>query len=142
MTMALQSGILIWLVGALVGSMLFFAFTVAPTVFRALPAEHAGSFLRAFFPNYYLWGLIVALITAALAMATSATVAVACLLVALLFVFARQSLMPRINLARDQESEGITGATKRFKVLHLWSVLINGFQMLVLLAAAGLLLWS
>ena len=140
--MVIQSGILIWLVGALIGSMLFFAFTVAPTVFRALPAEHAGSFLRAFFPYYYLWGLILALFTGLLAMATSATVGVACLLVALLFVFARQTLMPRINLARDQESEGIVGASKRFKILHLWSVLINGFQMLVLFAAAGLLLLS
>ena len=140
--MDFQYGILIGLVGALVGSMLFFAFTVAPTVFRALPVEHAGAFLRAFFPNYYLWGLIVALITAALAMTTSATIAVACLLVALLFVFARQTLMPLINLARDQESEGMAGASKRFKNLHLLSVLINGFQVLVLLAVAGLLLWS
>ena len=140
--MTFQSAILLWLVGALVGSMLFFAFTVAPTVFRALPAEHAGSFLRALFPNYYLWGLIVALLAAALAMATSATVGAACLLVALLFVFARQTLMPRINHARDQQLEGIAGAGKRIKVLHLWSVMINGFQMLVLLAAAGLLLWS
>ena len=140
--MTFQSGILLWLVGALVGSMLFFAFTVAPTVFRALPAEHAGSFLRAFFPNYYLWGVIVALITAAIAMASSATIGVACLLVALLFVFARQILMPRINLARDQEAQGVAGASKRFKALHLWSVVINGFQMLVLLAAAGLILWT
>lgn len=140
--MAVQTAILMLLVGALVGSMLFFAFTVAPTVFRALPAEHAGSFLRALFPRYYLWGLIVALLAAALAMEASTTVAAACLLVALLFVFARQALMPRINHARDQEAEGITGAGRRFKVLHLWSVLINGFQMLVLLAAAGVLLWG
>ena len=37
--------LLIWLPGALAGSMLFFAIVVAPTVFRALPAEVAGSFL-------------------------------------------------------------------------------------------------
>ncbi len=140
--MSVQTAILMMLVGALVGSMLFFAVTVAPTVFRALPAEHAGSFLRALFPKYYLWGLIVALLATALAMAASTTVGAACLLVALLFVFARQALMPRINHARDQESEGITGAGQRFKMLHLWSVLINGFQMLVLLAVAGMLLWS
>lgn len=140
--MSVQYEIVILLVGALVGSMLFFAVTVAPTVFRALPAEHAGSFLRALFPKYYLWGLIVALLAAVLATTASTSVAAACLLVALLFVFARQALMPRINQARDQESEGITEAGRRFKMLHLWSVLINGFQMLVLLAAAGVLLWS
>jgi hypothetical protein len=140
--MAYVSAILIWLVGALVGSMLFFAFTVVPAVFRALSAEQAGLFLRAFFPNYYLWGLIVALIAAALAIAANATVSVACFLVALLFVFARQTLTPKINHAREEEILGIPGAGNRFKTLHLWSVLINGFQMVVLLAAAGLLLRS
>ena len=42
-----MQGLLISLFGALAGSMLFFAFAVAPTVFRSLPAEHAGPFLRA-----------------------------------------------------------------------------------------------
>jgi len=140
--MAYDTAILVWLVGALVGSMLFFAFAVAPSVFRSLSAEQAGLFLRAFFPNYYLWGLIVALIAAAWAITTNATVSLACFLVALLFVFARQTLMPKINHARDEEILGVPGAGNRFKTLHLWSVLINGFQMFVLLATAALLLWS
>ena len=83
--MAYESAILIWLVGALAGSMLFFAFTVAPSVFRTLSAEQAGLFLRAFFPTYYLWGLIVALIAAVLAMTTNATLSVACFLIELLY---------------------------------------------------------
>ena len=53
------SMLLIWLTGALAGSMLFFAVAVAPTVFRALPAEAAGSFLRSLFPIYFLWGLVM-----------------------------------------------------------------------------------
>ena len=140
--MTFESAVLIGLGGALVGSMLFFAFTVAPTVIRSLSADQAGLFLRAFFPNYYLWGLIVALIAAALAIAAHAAVSVAFFLVALLFVFARQTLMPRINHARDEEVLGVPGAGNRFKRLHLWSVLINGLQLFVLLVAAGLLLWS
>lgn len=137
-----EIAIIIWLAGALVGSMLFFAVTVAPTVFRTLPAEYAGQFLRAFFPNYYLWGLGVALIAASIAMWTSATASVAFLLVALLFVFARQTLMPQINHARDDELQGTPGADQRFKLLHLCSVLVNGFQMVVLLAVVGLILWN
>ena len=136
------STLVIWRVGALVGSMLFFAFTVAPTVLSALSAKQAGLFLRAFFPYYYLWGLSVALIAAAAAMQAHAAVSVALLLVALLFVFARQILMPRINHARDEELLGLPGAAGRFRRLHLWSVLINGFQMLVLLASAAMLYWS
>jgi len=32
-----MQALLVWLLGGLVGSMLFFAITVAPTVFKALP---------------------------------------------------------------------------------------------------------
>ena len=140
--MELDTTAVIWLVGALFGSMLFFAFTVAPAVFSTLPEEYAGLFLRAFCPGYYLWGLIIATIAAAIAMGTNAAVSVALFLVALLFVFVRQTLMPRINHARDGELEGLPGAGQRFKRLHLWSVLINGFQLLILLVAVGLLVWS
>ena len=133
--------LVIWLVGALLGSMLFFALTVAPTVFSVLSANQAGRFLRAFFPHYYLWGLGIALIAAALAMDKNAEVSVVLLLVALLFVFARQLLMPQINHARDEELMGLPGASRRFKLLHLGSVLVNGFQILVLMAAVAMLYW-
>ena len=56
------SMLLIWLTGALAGSMLFFGVVIAPTVFRALPAEAAGSFLRRLFPVYFLWGLLMSLL--------------------------------------------------------------------------------
>jgi hypothetical protein len=127
------------LIGVLIGSMLFFAFTVAPTVFKVMPAEHAGIFLRAFFPVYYLWGLVITLFAAGVAFEINNVVSVVLLLVALLFVFARQTLMPLINYARDDELRGKPGAGRRFKILHLCSVLINGFQMLILLVAGGLI---
>jgi len=126
----------------LFGSMLFFAVTVAPTVFNALSAEHAGQFLRAFFPGYYLWGLVVALLAAAIAMGTNATASVVLFLVAMLFVFVRQTLMPLINRARDDELLDIQGAGRRFKILHFVSVFINGFQLITLLAVLGLIFWS
>ena len=55
------SMLLIWLTGALAGSMLLFGVVIVPTVFRALPAEVAGSFLRRLFPLYFLWGLVMSL---------------------------------------------------------------------------------
>lgn len=129
--------LLIWLLGGLVGSMLFFAITVAPTVFRALPAEHAGKFLRTFFPHYYLWGMAMAIISTLVALAAGAGSAVnaICALVTLMFIYARQILMPRINRARDQKLEGDADAGKNFKWLHLQSVIINGLQLLLLIAA-------
>ena len=136
--MGIGAELTLWLVGALFGSMLFFALTVAPTVFRSLTADQAGLFLRAFFPKYYSWGIVVAIIAATVASATNIVVAAACFLVALLFVIARQVLMPRINRARDDELNDVPGARKRFRLLHRWSVIINGAQMLLLVAAAYL----
>ena len=138
--MQIDTVVIIWLVGALFGSMLFFAFTVAPTVFRTLSAEDAGLFLQRLFPGYYLWGLVIALLGAAIAMGTNATVSVALLLVALLFVFERQTLMPLINHERDQELQGTPGAGRRFKYLHFSSMLVNGLQLLLLLVVTGLLI--
>ena len=43
----------------LLGSMLFFAIMVTPNVFRLLEKDTAGGFLRAFFPKFYLWGIII-----------------------------------------------------------------------------------
>ncbi len=135
--------LLAWLLGALIGSMLFFAATVAPTVFRALPAEPAGKFLRAFFPQYYSWGTIVALICTLGAILTTAgpLSIIGCGLVTLLFVYARQFLMPRINQARDSEIEGDSEAARRFKRLHLQSVVINAGQLLLLIVISSSLLW-
>ncbi len=123
--------------GVLIGSMLFFAAVVAPTVFRTLPAEHAGPFLRRLFPRYYAWGFVVAALAtllAALAGAAPAAIVVAAL-IALGFGVARQLLLPRINRARDAELAGDAAAGRRFARLHRLSVLLNLAQ---LLAAIGL----
>ena len=131
--------ILTWLLGALIGSMLFFAATVAPTVFRALPAEQGGAFLRRFFPQYYLWGMLVASLCLLAALFAGNLVAMAITaLVTVLFVYARQLLMPRINRARDRELDGDTTASDEFKRLHLQSVVINGLQLLLLIGATFL----
>ena len=99
--------ILTWLLGALTGSMLFFALTVAPTVFRALPAETAGQFLRAFFPHYYLWGMLLALIGTLLSLLLSGNLICTLIfgIVAILFIYAGQWLMPKINRARERERD-------------------------------------
>lgn len=127
---------LLGLLGVLIGSMLFFAAVVAPTVFRALPAEHAGPFLRRLFPRYYAWGAGVAALATLLAVAAGAAPAVTalCALIALGFVFARQVLVPRINRARDAELAGDAPAGRRFARLHRLSVLLNAAQLLAAIA--------
>jgi Ca2+/Na+ antiporter len=128
------SMLLIWLTGALAGSMLFFAIAVAPTVFRALPAEAAGSFLRRLFPIYFLWGLLMSLLCTITAVYAAELVAGSiCALVAILFAYARYSLLARINRARERKLDGDATADRQFKRLHLQSVLINAAQLLLLI---------
>jgi Ca2+/Na+ antiporter len=126
--------LLIWLIGALAGSMLFFAIVVAPTVFRALPAEAAGSFLRRLFPLYFLWGLVMSLLCTITAVyAVELVVGSICAMIAILFAYARYSLLSRINRARERKLNGAATADRQFKRLHLQSVLINAAQLLLLI---------
>ena len=140
--MTIESALLLWVTGALVGSMVFFGAIVAPKVFQALPPEHAGAFLRSFFPSYYLWGLVIASASTAIALWASWPVFLACSAVLVLFAYARQIVMPKINAARDAQLRGDQGAGRHFDRLHLRSVFINGLQLLALLAAASLVVWS
>ena len=130
--MSNETLLLLCTIGALLGIMLFFAFAVAPTVFRSLPAEYAGVYLRAIFPRYYLWGIIFAIITAAIAIKVDIAVFTMASVIAVLFLFSRQILVPAINVARDAKLAGEDGAVPKFKRLHLVSVLINLSQMLML----------
>jgi hypothetical protein len=41
------------LVAANTGIMVFLTIAVAPTVFKVLPRDWAGAYVRAFFPKYY-----------------------------------------------------------------------------------------
>lgn len=138
--MTITSMLLLSVVSALAGSMLFFAATVAPTVFRALSPGDAGAFLRAFFPVYYLWGLVFATLAALLAATVDDYALAACALVAAMFGYARQILMPKINRARDDQAAAISGAGERFRALHFRSVVINGLQLLILAVVAAYLL--
>lgn len=137
----MDHAVLLWLVGALAGSMLFFGAIVAPMVFRVLPADSAGIFLRAFFPNYYVWGFVVATLAAVAAAFVDVVSLGLSMLVASLFVFARQFLVPKINAARDASLRGDVAAKARFDRLHRSSVVINALQLLILLAIAGLQIW-
>ncbi len=118
----------------LFGGMIFFAAVVAPLVFRKLPPDQSGPFIRAVFPVYYLYVFI----TAALAALTigERPQALVLLGVALVTLWLRQVLTPGINRLSDRAQKGDVAAQKRFGRAHRVSVLINLVQML---AAGGIL---
>ena len=120
--------------GGLFGSMLFFALVTAPTIFKALPEDQAGRFLRALFPRYYTWGMAVSFLAAVACAFLDRSDLILMALVFVLFLLARQILMPKINSSRDAALAGDKQAAKRFLRLHGLSVLINLVQMIILLA--------
>jgi hypothetical protein len=131
------ASLLQWLIGALGGSMLFFTVVVAPTSFRALPADMSGAFLRRLFPLYYLWGLVISLLCTSTAFyAADGIAGTICASVALLFVYLRLGLLPRLNRLRQARQDGDAASTRRFRRLHLQSVLINFAQLAVLIGVS------
>ena len=123
----------LYIVAATLGSMVFFAAGIAPTVFQSLPEAEAGQFLRRLFPRYYLALIIGAGAAGLCFVMTSPLAAAVCLIIAGSTAWVRQVLVPRINQLRDAELGGDTDAGQQFARLHRWSVSINMVQLLALL---------
>jgi uncharacterized membrane protein len=128
--------IALFAVALLLGGMAFFAALVAPVVFRVLPAEPAGRFIRALFPRYYVWVLATSAAAAVALFPLSKPDAGIMAAVAGMAFWLRQSLMPRINGLSDLAKAGDAEAQRGFDRAHRLSVAANLLQML---AAAGVL---
>ena len=126
------------LVLLLVGGMLFFPSVVAPVVFASLPEAQAGAFLRAMFPRYYVFMIILSLAAAVMFPLSQGAVvsveAVLCLSVSVSTFWVRQRLLPRINTARDAQLAGDVKASEAFDRGHKLSVVINIVQLVLLVA--------
>ena len=129
-----------------VGSILFFSFVGAPTLFAALPREMAGRAVSAIFPRYYLLGLISGAVAIASALilgaiagrrdrAFAATIALLAVMLGLT-LYADRVVRPRAAILR-QALPGLEGtpehavARARFDALHRRSVLLNGAVLLL-----------
>ena len=114
--------LLIKIIPALVlGSMLFFSIAIAPKIFTVLSNEEAGKFVRSIFPTYYKYNGLQYLILTILMLYTekSGNILYISILILFLFIFSNYLLMPLINKSRDVNNQ------RRFKILHLMSVIIN-----------------
>ena len=130
----LLQGVGIVLVALLAGSMLFFSFVMAPLIFIKLDIDVAGKFVRAVFPWYYLLIIVLAALGALLLVTFAPLNAGLLALVTISTVYCRQSLMPRINEYRDRSKAGEAGTTQIFDKLHRRSEILNGLQLLAVLA--------
>ena len=116
--------------------MIFFSAVVSPSVFASLNSDGSSKFLRTIFPRMFLFGFLISLIGILLTLVSSSFYnSVILAIIALLFIINRNYLTPIINNFRDKELEGDTVAAKKFKTMHLLSVLlfIINFFLLILI---------
>ena len=118
----------VYLISTILGIMLFFSFVIAPVVFTTLNEENARKFIRRIFPFYYNVNLGISLFVTFLFifLGNLKSDFFLILAVAILFAVSNYLLMPLINKFRDENNN------KKFKYLHLISVIVNFIQMLFL----------
>ena len=117
--------------------MIFFSAVVSPSVFASLNSNGSSKFLRTIFPRMFLFGFIISFIGILLTLVSSSFYnSIILVVVALSFIINRNYLTPMINNFRDQELEGNKVAAKKFKIMHLFSVLlfvINFFLLILVI---------
>ena len=117
------------------GTIIFFSAVVAPTVFKSLDEKDAGVFLRAFFPKYYIFGIVlgVASIIYLLFSPVHSHLLYSIIAMTVLTILGRMSI-PIINKARDTNNE------QAFKRYHLISVMMNVLTLVIGIIILGMLL--
>ncbi len=125
--------------------MIFFSAVVSPSVFASLNSNGSSKFLRIIFPRMFLFGFIISFIGILLTLVSSSYYnSIILVVVALSFIINRNYLTPMINNFRDQELEGNKVAAKKFKIMHLFSVLlfVINFFLLILVILLNYLNYS
>jgi hypothetical protein len=142
-----------------VGSIVFFSFVVAPTIFKVLSPEDAAKLQRAMFPKYYLWGIVCAglgIACVATLLATHVFNLRAAILSLLLIagcgaanLWMRQGVMPQMLKVRQQVAEARAAGRElgpeleaEWKAMHGLSVKVNGAVLLCGLVLLYLLVYS
>lgn len=122
-----------------IGSIVFFSFVVAPTVFKTLKPEDAASLIRRIFSQYYLvgcaCGAVAMVCVGMLAMRRSFGLWPAvCSLILIAAMtgtdlWLRQSVMPHMNELRERRAAAtppLSEVEAEWKALHRLSVQLNG----------------
>lgn len=142
-----------------VGSIIFFSFFIAPTVFKVLKPEDAARLQRALFPKYYLVGIACAgigIVCVGLLLAERTfgkwPGVLSLLLLAVMGAtdfWLRQSVVPHMAEIREQRAAAMTAGKEppaeveaEWKSLHRLSVQLNGAVLLAGLALVFLVVFA
>ena len=118
-----MNNISLHLASACLGIILFFSIILAPTVFKVLSKESASSYLRAFFPKFYIFLFLISGIAAVFSQEILTTYILT--IITVLFLISRWPLTVAINNATDKNNK------KLFKILHGCSVGIILIQVMM-----------
>jgi len=142
-----------------IGSIIFFSFVVAPTVFKTLKPEDAGMLIRRIFSQYYLVGIACAafgIVYVGLLLADGAFGRWPGILSLLLLAgmgttdfWLRQTVMPHMNELRDERAAAVASGREpepeletEWKSLHRLSVQLNGAVLLCGLVLVFLVVYA
>lgn len=118
------------LISIWIGVIVFFSAIIAPTVFKTLDEKSAGVFLRAFFPKYYLFAIVIGLAALASIMIFNIEMSnilyIAIVSMTILSIISR-FMIPIINNARDMGEQG----KQKFNRLHALSVSLNVITLVI-----------
>lgn len=118
------------LISIWIGVIVFFSAIIAPTVFKTLDEKSAGVFLRAFFPKYYLFAIVIGLAALASIMIFNIEMSnilyIAIVSMTILSIISR-FMIPIINNARDMGEKG----KQKFNRLHALSVSLNVITLVI-----------
>ena len=117
--------------------MIFFSAVVSPSVFVSLNSNSSSKFLRTIFPRMFLFGFIISIAALILTLLSNNYYnSIILVIIGLFFIINRNYLTPKINNFRDLELTGDVSAAKKFKIMHLLSVLlfvINFFLLILII---------
>jgi hypothetical protein len=142
-----------------VGSIIFFSFFIAPTVFKVLKPEDAARLQRALFPKYYFVGIVCAgigIVCVGLLLAERAfgkwPGVLSLLLLAMMGAtdfWLRQSVVPHMAEIREQRAAALTAGKEpeaavedEWKSLHWLSMLLNSAVLLAGLTLVFLVVFA
>jgi uncharacterized membrane protein len=120
-----------------VGSIIFFSFLAAPSIFKSLPRETAGDVIGVIFPKYWMVGYIcsIVLLVTLLAIAVDAkllpTMKIGILVVMTALTFysglavGGKARTIKAEIRAVEAAEQKEPLMKRFKVLHRRSMILN-----------------
>ena len=121
----------IYLHSMVLGFMALFVVVIAPSIFQSLEPADAGTLLRRLFPRMFLYGMVLTLAAAGIAiLGAQYNLALISSLSAAGFGINAYLIAPAINRARDELENEETASTRKFALLHTASVSIFAIQFL------------